>query len=311
MAPAPLVPGAPPPAKRRPRDRKPRPVPIPPDELAAPRIRTVLRLIWNTIAWVLHDPAAMGIALGFLMLMVWGSHGRLELLGLVWKGWAPFTARPVDAKPVLDGIPWDQEWISFWAGAVLLVVIPGVLIRVVFKHRLSDYGLGLPASGRWRLTLLSAAVLFCFSLPAFLLGAQNSSMKCTYPLYRGVFADNGAILLYELGYFPFFVAIEFIFRGFLLFGLYHAWRRRARAGKERLRGFGYYAILLSMLSYTAWHLGKPLPELWGTLVWGLATGTIALATNTIWPIILVHWLLNVVLDVAIWHSSGGLPVLCP
>ena len=41
--------------------------------------------------------------------------------------------------------------------------------------------------------------------------------------------------------------------------------------------FGYYAILLSMLSYTAWHLGKPLPELWGTLVWGLVAGTIVLA----------------------------------
>jgi membrane protease YdiL (CAAX protease family) len=52
-----------------------------------------------------------------------------------------------------------------------------------------------------------------------------------------------------------------------------------------------------MLSYTAWHLGKPLPEVWGTLVWGLATGTIALATGTIWPIIIVHWLLNIVLDV--------------
>ena len=69
--------------------------------------------------------------------------------------------------------------------------------------------------------------------------------------------------------------------------------------------FGYYAIFISMLSYTAWHLGKPIPELWGTLVWGLATGTVALATRTIWHIVLVHWLLNVFMDWAIW--SGNYP----
>jgi len=33
--------------------------------------------------------------------------------------------------------------------------------------------------------------------------------------------------------------------------------------------FGRYALMIQMLSYTAWHLGKPLPELWGTVVWGL------------------------------------------
>jgi hypothetical protein len=265
-------------------------------------------LIWNTIVWVLHDPAATGLTLGFLVLMLWGSHGKLELLGLVWKDWAPFTLRPPELKPVLDAFPWDQEWISFWAGAVLVVGIPGVLIRFRFKQHLSDYGLGLPVPGRWRLTLLSAVVLFGVSLLAFIFGAGNPGMRCTYPLYRGGFQDNGQFFLYEVGYFPFFLAIEFIFRGFLLFGLFRAWQVRKRTGKSHPRGFGYYAILLSMLSYTAWHLGKPIPELWGTLVWGLATGTIALATGTIWPIIGVHWVLNVILDWRIWHM---LPLQCP
>jgi membrane protease YdiL (CAAX protease family) len=83
----------------------------------------------------------------------------------------------------------------------------------------------------------------------------------------------------------------------LLFGLYRSWYGIGGRHARTPLGFGYYSILISMLSYTAWHLGKPLPEVWGTLVWGLATGTIALATGTIWPIIIVHWLLNIVLDV--------------
>jgi membrane protease YdiL (CAAX protease family) len=57
-----------------------------------------------------------------------------------------------------------------------------------------------------------------------------------------------------------------------------------------------------MLAYTAWHLGKPLPELWGTLVWGPAASAIVLATHSIWPIVLVHWLLNVWMDLVSWQG---------
>jgi membrane protease YdiL (CAAX protease family) len=57
-----------------------------------------------------------------------------------------------------------------------------------------------------------------------------------------------------------------------------------------------------MLSYTAWHLGKPVPELWGTLVWGILAGTVVLATRTVWPVIIVHWLLNVFMDLAIYKD---------
>ena len=100
----------------------------------------------------------------------------------------------------------------------------------------------------------------------------------------------------------FFISIEFIFRGYLLFGL--ASTRDIdvpgmRAGVAGPLFFGKYAILVQMLSYTAWHLGKPLPELWGTLAWGLAAGATAYAVRSIWPVVLSHWLLNVFLDAVI------------
>ncbi len=43
-------------------------------------------------------------------------------------------------------------------------------------------------------------------------------MQAVYPFYRP-FANFGDFIAYELIYFPFFIAIEFIFRGYLLFGL--------------------------------------------------------------------------------------------
>jgi membrane protease YdiL (CAAX protease family) len=67
--------------------------------------------------------------------------------------------------------------------------------------------------------------------------------------------------------------------------------------------FHKYALLIQMLSYTAWHLGKPLPELWGTLIWGLAAGAVAYSVRSIWPVILSHWLLNVFMDSLIVFGS--------
>jgi hypothetical protein len=145
-------------------------------------------------------------------------------------------------------------------------------------------------------------------LPAFYLATKNAQMRGTYPLYRGHFASAGSFLVYELGYFLFFLAIEFIFRCYLLLGLFRVTDRNVRlpgvVGEPGPLVFGYYAILVSMLSYTAWHLGKPTPELWGTLIWGVVAGSVVLATGTIWVVVGVHWLLNVLLDFFLWK---GLP----
>jgi hypothetical protein len=274
-------------------------------ELDDPSVVTILKLIYNTIARLFHDPVGMIVASAFVLIMLWGFHGDLGLVGLVWDGWTgPGTAGDPARKVIIPGIPWDQEWVSFATGIVLLVGIPALLIKFVYKQDLSDYGLGLPAADRWRLMMLSAAFLFLLSLPAFYVGATNAEMRATYPFFRD-FASLGQFVAYEIGYLMFFVVIEFIFRGYLLFGLFQFRDEDALPGVSGERGplvFGYYAIFISMLSYTAWHLGKPLPELGGTLVWGIAAGSIALATGTIWHLIIVHWLLNVFLDLIIWKQ---------
>jgi hypothetical protein len=274
------------------------------EELENPTFGTLIRLVWSTVVPLFRDPVGILIASAFVTLMLWGTHGNLELLGLVWQGWEGPGSDPAGRATIISGIPWDQEWVSFWAGVLLVVGIPCLLIKFVFKQRLSDFGLGLPPRNRRKLAVLSALALFVLSLPIFFAGAQNPGMQDVYPLFKD-FDSDGDFFVYELGYIGFFIAIEFIFRGYLLFGLFQLRDRLAPAGVGGERGplvFGYYAILISMLSYTAWHLGKPVPELWGTLVWGLLAGTVALATRTIWPIILVHWLLNVFLDLAIYKN---------
>ena len=222
------------------------------------------------------------------------------------------TDKPDRRRKLLPGVPWDQELISFLAGFTLLVLIPMGMIRWVFRQRLSEYGLGLPPR-RWEFARLTILSTIAASILPFLHATRDADMRAIYPRYRRLNPDNPRqFLLYELCYLPFFVAIEFIFRGFLLFGLAglrpevqrHAGMRDAPTGPAETRGhpprfFTRYAILIQMLSYTAWHLGKPLPELWGTFLWGPTAGALAYAGRSIWPVVAAHWLLNVALDAII------------
>lgn len=270
-------------------------------ELQQPDFVTVLKLVWYSIRSFLVERPGHIIGSAFILLMLWGTHGQLELLGLVWPAWRGPGIDLGNRPSLLPGIPWDQELISFWVGGFLLVVVPILIIKFGFKQPLSDYGLGLPPKGRWALTGWTFLTLTLLGLPIFWLGTRDPGMRQVYPIYRP-FSSAGEFLLYELTYLPFFIAIEFIFRGYLLFGLAGVRDDEIKDGGDGLPGLFYfhrYALLIQMLSYTAWHLGKPVPELWGTLVWGLAAGATAYAVRSIWAIVLSHWLLNVFMDAVI------------
>jgi len=260
-------------------------------ELAAdlrsrPTVRGLLAFIVQTVRRPLQTPAGIVLASTTVLLLLWGQAGFVPLLEQVWSGWQPATATPAGRPSVIPGIPWDQEWIAFAIGFVLLVLVPMALIRWVLHDDLGDYGLGLPEQPRVKISLLAAGFLLVVGLPAFVISTGDAGMQATYPLYHGEL-DGWDFVVYELGYLVFFFTVEFVFRGYLLFGLLGA------GGKERM---GLQAILVSTLVYVVWHIDRPTPELLGALVFGPAACAIALATRSIWPLVLVHWLLNVVLD---------------
>jgi len=270
-------------------------------ELEQPDFLTVLKLIWHSIRSFFVERPGQIMGSAFILLMLWGTHGNLELLGLISPRWRGPGIDVGNRPQILPGVPWDNELISFWVGAFLLVVVPMFIIGFGFKQPLSSYGLGLPPKGRRALAFWTFLTLTLVSLPAFWLGAHDPGMRKIYPFFKS-FSSPGEFILYELSYLPFFIAIEFIFRGYLLFGLAGVRDEEIPHGGGGVPGVFYfqrYALLIQMLSYTAWHLGKPVPELWGTLVWGLAAGATAYAIRSIWPIVLSHWLLNIFLDAVI------------
>lgn len=262
-----------------------------------PTLRAFVRVIVAMAVRPLRTPAGVVLASAILLIVAWGNHGTVSWLHSLWSGWNP-TGDPQQRTRIIPGLPWDQELLSFVAGTVLLVVIPCLIIKLVLKRDLRDFGLGLPPRNRLRLSLFAAGVLLVAILPPFLLATQDPEMRATYPLYRGPL-EGWDFVAYELAYGLFFLVIEFVFRGYLLLGLFRMRDRDASPEAPGERGpllFGYYAIYLAMLSYTAWHLGKPTPELLGTLFWGPVAGGVVILTRSIWPLVIVHWLANVVLD---------------
>jgi hypothetical protein len=265
------------------------------DELAHAPWRAVARVLWRAVRELWRSRPARVVALGFAVLLLWGYHGELELLGLLSPAWQGPGSDPAARGVLWPGIPWDQELVSFWVGALLLVGVPVLVIRFGWRERLAAWGLGLPPPGRRLFAAAAAVALVAVLLVPFYFGAKQPSMHAVYPFFKGLHGPLD-FALYELTYFPFFLAIEFIFRGYLLFGLAPHTDPAPAAGAPA--PFPIVALLVQMLPYTAWHLGKPLAELWGTPIWGIAAGALALGSRSIWPVVLAHWLLNVWLDAA-------------
>ncbi len=270
------------------RDNEPR---VDPVELADPDVFTIFQIIKNTVI-KLKDKTAIILWSSFILLTLWGKKGNAELIfPMKWR------------ESLFPDFVWRDQFISFITGFILLVLIPCCIIKFRFKERLSEYGLGWPKE-RIKLGLLALVITLVIALPLFWIGTLNPEMQNEYPLFgKEAITTWGSFIVYELVYFLFFVIIEFIFRGYLLFGLYGIKDLEALRGVKGIKGplvFGLYAILIQMLAYTMWHIYKPMPEYIGAIIWGVAVAAVALRIRSIWPIIIAHWLLNVFLDTVLW-----------
>lgn len=272
-------------------------------EMSEPTAHTIFQIIVNTVK-KLKDKTAIILWSSFILLTLWGFKGDTAwLTDLLGEDWL---------KRLLPGIPWRNQLFSFVVGFFLLVVIPCCIIKFGFKEKLSAYGLAWPkGKENIKLSWVAFFVTLGIGLPVFFLGTFDPGMQAEYPLFeKGAVTTWGGFIVYELVYFLFFIVIEFIFRGYLLFGLHGIEDVKSLKETKGAKGplvFGLYAILIQMLAYTMWHIGKPVPEYMGALVWGVAVAAVALRISSIWPIIIVHWVLNVFVDLVMCIRFNLIP----
>ncbi|MBN2424301.1 MAG: CPBP family intramembrane metalloprotease [Calditrichaceae bacterium] len=171
------------------------------------------------------------------------------------------------------------QFLSFF---ILVFLIPLLYIRFKMKKPLKEFGFGL-GDKRYGL-IFTIVVLIVLVAPLIYLAAGMPDIQAEYPLAKILHQRHDLIIWYEIGYIIFYyIAWEFFFRGFLLFGL-----------KDKFGAMN--AILIQTISSCLIHLGKPDGEILGSIVVGIIFGAIALRTRSFWYVFIIHAGIGVLTD---------------
>jgi membrane protease YdiL (CAAX protease family) len=207
--------------------------------------------------------------------------------GATWY-YRVFFGDHFDAHPASGAL--GHLW--WFVTSVLLYFVVPLLLSVATRgsfHRL--YGLRI---GRWKTGLRLGGLFLLIMLPATYLGSRLEAFKGLYPLagaaaytlsQQGTSTTSIALFaIYEVGYLLYFVAWEFLFRGWILNAALRAWGRSA-------------AILVPVAPFVVMHLGKAELEALGSIVAGIGLGILALRTRSFWYGALLHGIVAVWMDV--------------
>ena len=164
------------------------------------------------------------------------------------------------------------EYIYWFVGDfVTLFILPILIIKLFLKGKLSNYGLQV---GDYKTGLKYSFIFLAVMIPVVWFASANGDFIETYPQLYDMKYSWYIFLVFESGVLLYMIAWEFIWRGFMLFGL-----------EEK---FGYYAVLIQMIPFLILHNGKPVAETFGAIVAGLALGILALKTRSVLYCIITH-----------------------
>ena len=167
------------------------------------------------------------------------------------------------------------------ASLVLHFLIPSLFIYFVFREGIQDHGFRLTGVGRYKRLYLA---MFLVVLPLVIIASRSPDFIRKYPLYSNAGNSWSEFLIWETAYGLYFIALEFFFRGFMLFTL--------------ARYMGAYAIFVMVVPYAMIHFGNPFAETLGSVIAGAALGTLALRTRSIFGGVLIHVTIAWAMDIS-------------
>ena len=159
----------------------------------------------------------------------------------------------------------------FVSDFITLFILSAIVIKFILRERLKDYGLQI---GDLKSGILFSVVFLMVMIPVIWFFSSTTAFSEKYPHLLSTRNSWDGFLIYETGMLIYMVSWEFIWRGFMLFGL-----------KER---FGFYSVLIQMIPFVILHNGKPVAETFGAIAGGIALGILAFRTNSILYCIITH-----------------------
>ncbi len=163
--------------------------------------------------------------------------------------------------------PIGPNWLSTF---LYYGVFPLLVIMIILRKNPLDFGLRWGAPRIWGWYVLIICVIAGIILYA-------SSFDSNLQQYYSAIDFN--VLTYALSQVLSLGASEFLYRGFLIFGL-----------KEK---FGEGAILLQMVPFVLMHLGKVEIETVSTIITGIIFGWVVYRGKSYWPAFFIHLFINV------------------
>jgi membrane protease YdiL (CAAX protease family) len=222
----------------------------------------------------LVQPAGLALVLVTLVLITREALGHSSLLGPLWRWlaglWPLFGQRLIQHQLI---------------AVTLQLVVPALAIWLVHRRRLRDFGLG---RGDLRFWLPITLLIFAVQLPVVgLYLARDPVYVRRYPSLGAARAGGGVFWIWESSRLLYMLSWEFLFRGYLLFAL-----------QPRM---GHLACAVQMIPFALMHVvsNKPISEVYFTVGSGLLSGLFALIAHSAWPVILLHGVGAVLLDVFI------------
>jgi len=164
------------------------------------------------------------------------------------------------------------EYLYWFIGDfITFFILPVFIIRFFLKEKLSDSGLRI---GDYKVGLKITLIFILIMLPLVWIASASSSFANVYPHLPSAKQSWQVFVVYEIGLLIYMIAWEFIWRGYMLFGLYEK--------------FGFYSLFIQMIPFVILHNGKPMLETFGAILAGLALGILALRTKSIFYCVMAH-----------------------
>ncbi len=165
-----------------------------------------------------------------------------------------------------------REIENFWISSFIYFgIFPVLTILIFLRKNPLDFGLRL---GNYKLWLPYVLIFLAIAIPILYFTSDMSSVQGYYRSHR-----NFDLLKYALQMGVYMLGWEFLFRGFMLFGL-----------KEK---FKEGSIIIQMIPFVLLHFGKPEIETISTIFTGLLWGYICYRGKSFWPAYIMHIVVNI------------------
>jgi membrane protease YdiL (CAAX protease family) len=149
---------------------------------------------------------------------------------------------------------------------VYYLIVPLTAGWLLFRDKPRDYGIRL---GHWKPSII--LILVCLAAMALIL--YGASKMPEFRSYYSGYAKSWSELLLDAALYMF--AWEFIFRGYMLFGLE--------------KSIGKSAIFVQAIPFVLLHFGKPFLETLFCIPGGFILGYVAYRTRSFLPCFIIHF----------------------